>query len=91
MKLITLTASQSSLLKFLAVPIYFSGTITCPMPPNDPPGDAKMVVSPDQPNLMCPGVKAIYDCAAGGIDVRHVCISEICIFKHTLLQIEYRY
>ena len=57
-----------------AVPNYVSGTITCPVPPNDPPAEAKMIVSPDQPVTMCPGDKAVYDCDAGGINVRYVSI-----------------
>ena len=57
-----------------AVPNYVSGTITCPVPPNDPPEEAKMIVSPDQPITMCPGDKAVYDCDAGGINVRYVSI-----------------
>ena len=44
-----------------AVPNYVSGTITCPVPPDDPPAEAKMIVSPDQPITMCPGDKAVYD------------------------------
>ena len=44
------------------------------MPPNDPPAEAKMIVSPDQPVTMCPGDKAVYDCDAGGINVRYVSI-----------------
>ena len=57
-----------------AVPNYVSGTLTCPMPPNAPPAEAKMIVSPDQPITMCPGDKAVYECDAGGINVRFVSI-----------------
>ena len=44
------------------------------MPPNAPPAEAKMIVSPDQPITMCPGDKAVYECDAGGINVRFVSI-----------------
>ena len=57
-----------------AVPNYVSGTLTCPMPPNAPPAETKMIVSPDQPITMCPGKKAVYECDAGGINVRFVSI-----------------
>ena len=56
-----------------AVPNYISGTITCPLPPTAPPAEAKMVISEDQPITMCPGKKAVYDCDAGGVNVRYVC------------------
>ncbi len=53
----------------IVVPAYFAGTITCPLPPDTPPAEAMMEISADQPDLMCPGKKAKYDCAAGGINV----------------------
>ena len=56
------------------MPNYISGTITCPMPPDEPPEESKMIISPDQPDVMCPGEKAVYDCNAGGINVRFVSI-----------------
>lgn len=56
----------------IAVPHFYSGTLTCPLPPDEPPPEALMAISAEQPDLMCPGKKARYDCAAGGIDVRYV-------------------
>lgn len=58
----------------IAVPQYTSGTITCPLPPPDAPTSALMALSADQPELMCPGERALYECDAGGINVRQVSI-----------------
>ena len=52
-------------------PEYTSGTITCPLPPIDPPDYALMIAKDPQPvSTMCPGMKALYECNAGGINVR---------------------
>ncbi len=56
----------------IAVANYESGTITCPVPPPTPPTEASMAASSDQPALMCPGLKAKYECDAGGVNVRSV-------------------
>ena len=54
------------------MPNYFSGTTTCPIPPDaDVPADSKLVAADPQPVVtMCPGIKALYECDAGGINVR---------------------
>ena len=53
------------------MPDYISGTITCPLPPIEPPTEAKMTAVDPQPVVtMCPGMKARYECSAGGINVR---------------------
>ena len=72
------------------MPNYVSGTITCPMPPDEPPGESKMVISPDQPDVMCPGEKAVYDCNAGGINVRFVSIYNCDHFFLTILSSIYK-
>ena len=46
------------------------GSFTCGMP-GDPPTD-EMKVAEDQPELMCIGAEAIYECNVGGINVREV-------------------
>lgn len=65
----TIPYGGSGLGASIAVPQFQSGTITCPDPP-DPPGTSFMKLASDQPLLMCPGKKALYECDAGGVNVR---------------------
>ena len=53
----------------------YKESVTCPIPPatgetGGPPSEANMDVSETQPDVMCPGKKAKYECTAGGINVR---------------------
>ena len=55
----------------IVTPAYLSDTITCGDKPT-PPSEAKMKLAADddQPPIMCPGEKALYECDASGINVR---------------------
>ena len=67
------------------MPSYASGTITCTDPP-DPPSEALMVLSSDQPPIFCPGHKAKYECDAGGVNVRKVICKVIVCFLGLLTE-----
>ncbi len=77
-------------LTFVGPPDYVAGTITCPLPPPNPPGSAVMALDSTQPSLMCPGKKAKYVCNAGGINVRLVIRPLIYSFEWDLQHCVYR-